>query len=415
MRQSRLFTKTLKESPKDEVSLNAKLLIRGGFIDKQTAGVYNYLPLGLLVLNKIQNIIREEMNAVGGVEILMPTLTQQENYRATGRDESMSDVLFSTIGKGDSKYYLNPTHEEVVTPLIKKFVLSYRDLPISVYQIQNKFRNEARAKSGILRGREFNMKDLYSFHATEEDLDIYYDKVKEAYFNVYNRCGIGEKTYLTYASGGTFSKYSHEFQTLCDSGEDLIYVCDDCRVAINREIIEEQNSCPVCGKKELKEEKAIEVGNIFKQKTKFTEPFSLSYLDIDGKEKPIQMAAYGIGPSRVMGTIVELFHDEKGIIWPKEVAPFQVHLLVLGKEVELWQEAEKVYLQFKKLGVEVLFDDREETAGSKLYDSDLLGIPYRVILSSKTLKQDKLEMKKRDSEELFLLSFEDVVKEIMKI
>ncbi|MFA6537659.1 MAG: aminoacyl--tRNA ligase-related protein [Patescibacteria group bacterium] len=395
MRQSKLFTKTRKEAPKDEVSLNAQLLLRGGFVEKQTAGVYNYLPLGLRVLNKIQNIIRQEINAVGGVEILMPTLTQAENYKATGRDKTMAEVLFSTNGQNEALYYLNPTHEEIVTPLIKNFVQSYRDLPISVYQIQNKFRNEARAKSGILRGREFSMKDLYSFHATELDLDEYYEKVKEAYFKIYQRVGIGEKTYLTYASGGTFSKYSHEFQTLCEAGEDIIYICDKCHIAINKEIIEEQNSCPVCGNSELKTDKAIEVGNIFKQKTKFTEPFSLKFTDEDGVEKPVQMAAYGIGPSRIMGTIVEISHDEKGIIWPEEIAPFKFHLLNLGKDKEAFAFADDLYREMQTRGWEVLFDDRDDSAGIKLNDSDLLGIPYRIVVSSKTMSENCVELKLR--------------------
>lgn len=408
MQQSKLFVKTKKEAPKDEVSLNAQLLIRGGFVEKQVAGIYNYLPLGLRVLNNIQNVIRQEINAIGGVEILMPALTQAENYRATGRDKTMVDVFFSTKGQGDSLYYLNPTHEEVIAPLVKNFVQSYRDLPVSVYQIQNKFRNEARAKSGILRGREFSMKDLYSFHASEEDLDKYYDIVKEAYFKIYQRLGIGEYTYLTYASGGTFSKYSHEFQTICEAGEDIIYICEKCKIAVNKEIIEEQNICPVCGNSELKEQKAIEVGNIFKQKTKFTEPFHFTYAAEDGTEKPVQMAAYGIGPSRVMGTIVETCHDDKGIIWPEEVAPFKVHLINLGKDNETIAQADSLYSELIKNNVDVLYDDRNESAGVKLNDSDLLGIPIRIIISQKTLANDSLEIKYRNKEEAILIKKTDI-------
>lgn len=410
MLYSKLLGKTSKTVPAEEESINAQFLIRGGFVDKQMAGVYNYLPLGLRVLTKIQNIIREEMNAIGGNEILMPTLTQEENYLTTGRDVAMADVLFSTEGAGGSKMYLNPTHEEIVTPLVQKFVFSYRDLPVSVYQIQNKFRNEARAKSGIIRGREFNMKDLYSFHASEEDLNNYYEVVKEAYFKIYKRLGIGDITYLTFASGGTFSRYSHEFQTVCDIGEDTIYVCEKCHVAVNKEIIEEHNYCPNCNNPDLVTKKAVEVGNIFKQRTKFTGAFKFLYKAEDGTEQPIEMAAYGIGPSRVMGTLVEVFHDSKGIIWPEAVAPFKYHLLALGKEDETFVEANKVYDQLVAKGEEVLFDDRRTvSAGEKFADADLIGLPIRLVVSKKTLEKQSVEIKRRNSETAELLPLTELL------
>ena len=407
MLQSKLFSKTSKNIPKDEASVNAQLLIRAGFVSKQMAGVYNYLPLGLRVLTRIQNVIREEINAIGGQEILMPTLTQEENYKQTGRDKSMADVLFSTLGAGDAKIFLNPTHEEIVTPLVQKFVLSYKDLPLAVYQIQNKYRNEARAKSGLLRGREFNMKDLYSFHADEKGLDAFYEKVKAAYFKIYNRLGIGDLTLLTYASGGTFSKYSHEFQTLCEAGEDIIYVCEKCKVAVNKEIIDEQNACPVCGNKKLVAKKAIEVGNIFKQRTKFTGAFNFQCVDEDGEEQPVEMAAYGIGPSRIMGTLVEIFHDDAGIIWPKGVAPFDAHLIALTKEDDVALTAKKIYERF---GVDkILFDDRtDKTAGEKLADADLIGIPLRIIVSKKTLQEDSVEVKYRGEKEARLVKIKEL-------
>jgi prolyl-tRNA synthetase len=408
MLQSKLFTKTSKQFPKDETSVNAQLLIRAGFISKQMAGVYNYLPLGLRVLTKIQNIIREEMNAVGGQELLMPTLTQEENYKQTGRDKAMGDVLFSVLGQGDAKIFLNPTHEEIVTPLVRKFVVSYRDLPIAVYQIQNKFRNEARAKSGLLRGREFNMKDLYSFHSTEADMDAYYEIVKNAYLKIYERLGIGEVTYLTFASGGTFSKYSHEFQTLCEAGEDEIYVCEKCRVAVNKEIIDEQKVCPECGNKKLSVEKAIEVGNIFKQRTKFTSAFDFTWTDENGEARPVEMAAYGIGPSRIMGTLVELFHDAAGIVWPKNVAPFNAHLLALTKDEDVLAAARKIYEEFGEK-IEILFDDRmDRSAGEKFVDADLIGIPLRIVVSKKTLQQGCAEVKCRDKNEAELVKLEDI-------
>jgi prolyl-tRNA synthetase len=307
----------------------------------------------------------------------------------------MSDILFSLQGHGGSKMFLNPTHEEIITPLAQKYVFSYKDLPLAVYQIQNKFRNEPRAKSGLLRGREFNMKDLYSFHQSKESLDEYYEIVKNAYYKIYNRLGIGEITYLTFASGGTFSKYSHEFQTVCDAGEDTIYICKKCNVAVNKEIFEEQNTCPDCGNKKLTEEKAIEVGNIFKQSTKFTSAFGFSCTDENGDVKPVEMAAYGIGPSRIMGALVEIFHDENGIMWPESVSPFHSHLLTIGKENETHKAAEEIY---KKLSqkYDILFDDRDcVSTGEKFADADMIGITNRIVVSKKTLATDSVEIKRR--------------------
>jgi len=403
MRQSQLFTRTVKELPKDETSYNAQALIRAGFIDKSAAGVYSFLPFGWKVINKIENIIREEINAIGGQEINMPSLAPKENWQATGRWDSL-DVLFKTTGSDEKEYALNPTHEEVVTPLAKKFISSYRELPLAVYQIQNKFRNEKRAKSGLLRGREFLMKDLYSFHATQEDLDEYYEKAIGAYNNIFRRVGLGEKTYLTYASGGSFSKYSHEFQALTPAGEDIIYVCADCKMAVNKEIIVDQNTCPKCGQKDLREERAVEAGNIFKLGTKYSEPFDLKYQDKDGEKKIVIMGCYGLGIGRLMGTIVEVCHDEKGIIWPENVAPFKVHLLSLNEN----ETAEKIYSDLVKQGIEVLYDDRELQAGEKFADADLIGCPYRLIVSRKTLALDSAELKSRSSAASELVKLADL-------
>ncbi len=408
MYYSKLFGKTSKTVSADEESVNAQFLIRGGFVSKQMAGVYNYLPLGLRVLTKIQNIVREEMTAIGGSEILMPSLTQEESYKTTGRDTM--DVLFHTEGPGGAKYVLNPTHEEVVTPLVQKYTFSYQDLPLSVFQIQNKYRNEPRAKSGILRGREFNMKDLYSFHANEESLNEFYEVAKKAYHKVYTRLGLGDITVLTYASGGAFSRYSHEFQTLNEVGEDTVYFCEECRVGINKEIIADQNSCPECGNMDLVQKNGIEVGNIFKLGQKFSSAFGFKVLDAEGKELPVEMGCYGIGPSRVMGTLVEVFHDEKGIIWPEAVAPFKYHLLALGREDETFAEAEKIYKNLVASGAEVLFDDRRDvTAGVKFADADLIGLPVRLIVSKKTLDQQSVEMKKRNEAESKLVPIADLV------
>jgi prolyl-tRNA synthetase len=411
MRYSQLFGKTSKSVPADADSVNARLLTQAGFISKQLSGVYNYLPLGLRVLNKIQNIIREEMNVVGGNEILMPALTQEENYVLTGRNKL--DILFHLQGRDESQLVLNQSHEEVVTPLVQKFSFSYRDLPVAVYQIQNKFRNEPRAKSGLLRGREFNMKDMYSFHTGTEDLDKYYETVKGAYHKVYERLGLGEITVLAYASGGTFSKYSHEFQTFCDIGEDTIYYCSHCKIGVNKEIIDDlKGACPECGNKELEEKNAIEVGNIFKLGQRFTNAFSFTFADSEGKLQPVEMGCYGIGPSRLLGTLVEVFHDEKGIIWPEAVAPYKVHLVSLGQDDEVKKEADKLYDELCAKGTGVLYDDREMSAGAKLGDADLIGIPLRLVVSRKTLEQKSVEWKWRSHKDAEMIKLKDAVKKI---
>ena len=334
MRQSKLFTKTLKEVPKDEISFNAQTLIRAGFIEKVSAGVYSFLPLGLRVHNKICDIVRQEMNAIGGQEILMPALTPKEVWEKTNRWDSFS-VLFKLTGANKKEYALGATHEEIIVPLVKKYIFSYKELPAYIYQIQTKFRDELRAKAGLIRGREFSMKDLYSFHADKKDLDKFYELAKKAYFKIFKRCGLGNLTYLTLASGGDFSKYSHEFQTLTEAGEDTIYICDKCKVAVNKEIIEKQKTCPSCQSGDLRAEKAVEVGNIFKLGVRFSEPFDFMYANSEGKEHLVEMGCYGLSPSRTVGTIVEAHHDSKGIIWPEEAAPYQVHLLSLGEEKEV--------------------------------------------------------------------------------
>ncbi|MDD3190338.1 MAG: His/Gly/Thr/Pro-type tRNA ligase C-terminal domain-containing protein [Candidatus Pacebacteria bacterium] len=407
MKQSKLFGKTIYEVPKDEVSKNAQLLIRGGFVDKLMAGVYYYLPLGKRVLSKIENIVREEMNAIGGQEILMSALQKKEDWQTTGRWDI--DVMMKVQTNLDKEFGLGWTHEEAVTPLAKKYVRSYKDFPFSLYQIQTKFRNEKRAKSGILRGREFVMKDLYSFHTSEESLDEFYLQAKDAYSKVFKRVGLGDKTYFTYASGGDFSKYSHEFQTLTDAGEDNIHICDKCGIAINEEVVEElDGKCPECGSSDLHVEKAVEVGNIFKLKNRFTDPFNFKFLDSDGKEKTVMMGCYGIGPSRLMGTVVEILSDEKGVVWPKEIAPYQIHLVSLGNSDEVKNKAEEIYNDLQQQKVEVLFDDRGESAGVKLKDSDLIGIPLRVVVSAKTLGQDGVEIKKRSEEGFEIIKLGDL-------
>ncbi len=402
MRQSELFIKTLREPPRDEEAVNAKLLVRAGFIAKEMAGVYSYLPLGLRVLNKIANIVREEMNAIGGKEVFLSGLQPKENWEMTNRWNTF-DALYKIRDRESRDIVLGPTHEEIITPIIKRSLSSYKDLPIYVYQIQTKFRDEPRPKSGLLRGREFPMKDLYSFHKDEKDLDRYYEIMKSAYQKVYKRLGIGHLTYLTFASGGTFSKYSHEFQTLASTGEDTIHLCLKCKLAVNDEIFGEQKSCPKCGNLDLKKERAIEVGNIFKLGTRFSKSFELTYKDQNGEERLVFMGSYGIGISRNMGAIAEVSHDEDGLIWPESTAPFKVHLLELknGKTAPL-------YKKMISDGIEVLYDDREATPGEKFSDADLIGIPYRVVVSEKT--GHRLEVKKRNEKKSRLMSYESFKK-----
>jgi len=405
MKQSRLFYKTLKQDPKDEEAVNAKLLVRAGFIDKVAAGIYSYLPLGQRVLVKIENIIREEMDAIGGQEMLLPVLHPKEFWVQTGRWDSMP-VLFKLKGANNKEFTLGPTHEEIITPLAKKIIFSYKDLPKYVYQIQTKFRNEARSKSGLLRGREFVMKDLYSFHKDEQDLDKYYERVARAYEKILARLSLGDISVRTFASGGSFSQYSHEYQTLCDAGEDEIYLCKQCNIAVNQELIKEQNVCPQCNNNQLEKKRAIEVGNIFKLKTKFSNACQLTYKAGDGHGKPVFMGCYGFGPSRVMGTLVEIFHDEKGIIWPAAVAPYKYHLLNLSKNDKVKLTADEIYRELSKKE-EVLYNDRQDISpGEKLAEADLIGLPYRLVVSDKTHGQ--LEFKKRNENKTQLRNLKEL-------
>lgn len=415
MRQSQLFTKTRKEVPADEVSKNAELLIRAGFINKEMSGVYSYLPLGLLVLKKIENIIREEMNIIGGQEILMTSLQDKEVWEKTGRwNDDVVDVWFKTKLKNETEVGLANTHEEAVSKIVKNYVQSYKDLPFYTYQFQTKFRNETRAKSGVMRTREFIMKDLYSFHIDEEDLNAFYEKCADAYNHIFDRVGLGEYTYKTFASGGIFSKYSHEFQTVCEAGEDIIYIDEKKKIAVNKEVYNDEVLADLgLDKNDLVEKKAIEVGNIFKLGTKFSDPLELNYVTLDGDKKPVIMGSYGIGPARVMGAVVESFADEKGIVWPKEVSPFFVHLVLLGENKETKDFADKVYTDLRKSSVEVLYDDRDLRAGEKFADSDLIGIPVRIVVSDKTVSEGKVEVKYRTSAEVELLTLEDVLKKVI--
>ncbi|MDP2642558.1 MAG: aminoacyl--tRNA ligase-related protein [Candidatus Peregrinibacteria bacterium] len=426
MKYSKLFGRTRHTPPCDADSVNAKLLTQAGFIEKLAAGIYNFLPLGHRVLTKVCNIIREEMNAVEGQEILMPALHPVDIWETTGRRKGMDEILYKTRASGDKEFVFGPSHEEVVTPLASKYIQSYKDLPLYVYQIQTKFRDEPRAKSGLLRGREFGMKDLYSFHTDEADLDRYYEIMKGAYLNVFNRCGL--TAYVIEASGGAFSdKFSHEFSVETPAGEDVIIICKKCGIAQNIEVAKDHKDgliygktledlkkgipCPKC-KGPLEEIKAVEAGNIFKLGTKFSEAFGLNFANNEGKLNHVVMGCYGIGTTRLVGTIVEAKHDEKGMIWPKSVAPYLVNLVSLGNDEDVLKEAENLYETLLKEGIEVLFDDRDAGAGVKLKDSDLIGIPLRIVISKRTLESKGVEWKERTNAESEIVATLSLVKKI---
>lgn len=411
MRQSQLFTKTRKEAPADETAKNAQLLIRAGYVHKEMAGVYSYLPLGLRVLEKIKQIIREEMNREGGQEIVMTALQEQEIWEKTDRwDDAKVDNWFKTTLKNGTVLGLGITHEEPLTRIMTSYISSYRDLPRYAYQFQNKFRNETRAKSGIMRGREFMMKDLYDFSRNEEEHNEFYGRMRGAYKRVFERVGIGHCTYVTFASGGIFSEFSEEFQTVSDAGEDIIYIDEKRGVALNKEVytdavIEKLGLV----KEELVEKKSIESGNIFHLGTKFSEPLGLYYTDEHEQKVPVWMGSYGIGPTRLMGTLVEVLGDEKGIVWPESVAPYKVHLVLLNQqddEVRDW--AEGIYASLQKGGVEVLFDDRDQTTGQKFADSDLMGIPYRIVVSKRGKEEGMFEVVERHTGEVIKLTEEEL-------
>lgn len=415
MKYSTFFPKSVKREFKDDLSTNAVLLAKAGYIDQLMAGSYTLLPLGFKVVEKIKNIIREELNATGAQEMLMPLLHPREIWDQTGRwsDPDVKQIMYQFKDIHDKEFGLSFTHEEIVMHILGKFVQSYKDLPVKVYHFSTKFRNEPRAKSGILRGREFMMKDLYSAHVSEEDMHKYYDLVKSVYPKIFERMGLTVK--VVEASGGVFTdKNSHEFQVLSDVGEDTIFYCDckdnkcDCNFAQNDEIFKgkEGDKCPECDDCLIKSSRAIEVGNIFPLGTRYSEKMNVLYADQDGTKKPIWFASYGIGPTRVMGTLVEVFHDDKGIVWPSSVAPFQVYLVSIGKN----EEAEKIEKELEKAGIEVLLDDRDVSAGEKFANADLLGFPYRLVISEKT--GEKIEFKKRSEENVELLSLPEVISRI---
>ncbi|MBI2621785.1 MAG: hypothetical protein HYW63_04055 [Candidatus Levybacteria bacterium] len=413
MRYSSFFPKSRKQEFKDDLSVNAKLLTKAGFIDQLMAGSYTLLPLGFRVVEKVKNIIREELNATGAQELLMPLLHPKEIWDQTGRwsDPNVKQIMYQFKDIHDKEFGLSFTHEEIVMNLLGKFVQSYKDLPVKVYHFSTKFRNEPRAKSGILRTREFLMKDLYSAHISEDDMYKYYNKVKEVYVRIFKRMGLQVK--IVEAAGGVFTdKNSHEFQVLSEIGEDTIYYCSKCDFAQNEEIFKGSvgDSCPRCKEGKISKSTSIEVGNIFPLGTKYSENMKVFYTDKDGGEKPIWFASYGIGPTRILGALAEVYHDEKGLTWPESVAPYQLHLVHI-EDPGTEPEAKSVYDTLKKAGIEVLWDDRENaSAGEKLNDADLIGIPVRLVVSAKTA--GKVEWKERTGKEVKLLTIEEVISRI---
>ena len=405
---SQSFVKTLRQASSEETTKNGALLTRAGYIHKEMAGIYDFLPLGLKVLENIKSIIREELNQIGCEELLLSTLQNPEPWEKTGRFSNQQvDIWFKTELSSGGELGLAPTHEEPITALMKSYVKSYKDLPISVYQFQTKFRNEKRAKSGILRGREFLMKDLYSFHTTPKELDAYYDKIMKVYQNIFDRVGVGDITYPTFASGGIFSKYSHEFQTFLPVGEDTVYYNEDKSIVLNKEVYNDEVLKDLGVKaEELQSTNAAEVGNIFKLQTKFTEPLNLKFSDESNTEKTVYMGCYGIGVSRLMGVIAEVFADDKGLIWPESVAPFKYHLIAIGDEGI--KTANELYEKHPDL---CLYDDRTDLrVGEKFADADLIGLPHRIVISDKTLAEKSVEVTDRKTGKSKLISLEEFEK-----
>lgn len=400
MKYSQLFGKTTRNVPKDEVAVNAQLLTKAGFIYKVMAGVYAYTPLGLKVLDNIKQIVREEMNAIGGQEMIMTGLQPRQIWEETGRwDDETVDVWFKSKLKDDTEVGLAWSHEEAMMDMVRQNLSSYKDLPINIYQFQTKLRNELRARSGIMRGREFVMKDLYSFSTDADQHEAFYQSTMKAYTRVFDRVGIGQDTYITFASGGAFTKFSHEFQTICEAGEDVIYLHKEKNIAVNEEVMDEENLKNLgIDREELEKVKSAEVGNIFNFGTEKSQQMDCYFTNAEGQKQYVHLGSYGIGITRLMGVIVEKFHDDRGIIWPQSVAPAQVYLVTIGQDSEVLAQAEKIYTELQGQGVEVIWDERDVSPGVKMADADLIGLPYRAVISPKTIEQNKIELKPRSGE-----------------
>jgi prolyl-tRNA synthetase len=415
MRRSNSFIKTRRDAPADELSKNAQLLIRAGFIYKDSAGVYALLPLGLRVVENIKSIVREEMNDLGAAELLMTSLQRKEVWERTDRwDDEKVDVWFKSKLKNGTEVGLGWSHEEQITLMMKEFIASHRDLPAYVYQFQNKLRNEVRAKSGIMRAREFLMKDMYSYSRSEQEHQEFYDSVIKAYHRVYDRVGLGQVTYMTFASGGAFTQFSHEFQTVTEAGEDTIYLDKDKKIAVNQEVMSDEVLNQLGLKKEdLAEVKASEVGNIFNFGTKKSDQMGLSYTDEDGTQKSPVLGSYGIGVTRLMGVVVEHFSDDRGIIWPVNLAPYKIYLVAVGDSDDVKKLADELYASLKNESIEVIYDDRAASPGEKFADADLMGIPLRLVVSEKSLAAGGVEIKNRNQDNTEIIGHENVAAQVV--
>jgi len=409
MKRSQMFMKTMKDAPAGEVAMNAQLLIRAGYVHKAMAGVYAYTPLGIRVVEKIKQIVREEMNAIGGQELIMTALQRPETWQETGRwDDDAVDVWFKTKLKDQSELGLAWSHEEAIIEMMKPHITSYKDVPQYVYQFQTKFRNELRSKSGIMRGREFVMKDMYSISLDEQQHEKFYSECIEAYNKVFQRLGIGDDTFVTFADGGAFTKFSHEFQTICDAGEDVIYLNREKGVALNEEILNDDSLAEMgVTRDELEKVKTAEVGNIFNFGTSKSEEMDFGFTDSDGKRQFVHLGSYGIGITRVMGVLAEKLSDDKGLVWPVNIAPAQVYLVSIG---DVSEKAEELVAELEAAGVEVIYDDRDARPGDKFADAELMGIPFRIVISERTLQESSVELKSRQSDDSKNIPLPDVVK-----
>ncbi|WP_017873246.1 proline--tRNA ligase [Candidatus Caldatribacterium saccharofermentans] len=410
MRMSLLFAPTMKEDPQEAEVASHRLMLRGGFIRQLSAGVYTFLPLGWRTLEKIIRIVREEMNRAGGQELLMPAMQPAELWKETGRWDLYGPELVRFQDRRGRDFCLGPTHEEVITDLARREIRSYRQLPLMLYQIQTKFRDEIRPRFGIMRAREFIMKDLYSFDRDVEGLRVSYQKMYEAYCRVFSRCGL-RYIAVPAESGVIGGDVSHEFLILAESGEEKVFVCPSCNSATTVE----EALCPQCGGF-LEEKRGIEVGHIFQLGTKYSEPMKAYFVDRDGKEKPLVMGCYGIGIGRTMAAAIEANHDEKGICWPISLAPYEVVVIPVNMKKEGHrQAAEELYGKLRQSGFEVVIDDREESAGYKFTEADLIGFPLHIIVGERMERNGRVEVKLRKTHERFEVQKDDVCELLEKI
>jgi prolyl-tRNA synthetase len=405
MRRSQLFVKTRHQVPADETSKSAQLLIRAGYIHKDAAGVYALLPFGLATVEKIKQIVREEMDGLGSNEILMTSLQRKELWQKTDRwDDKKVDVWFKSMLKNGAEVGLGWSHEEPISDMMKEFIASYRDLPTSVYQFQTKLRNELRAKSGVMRAREFVMKDMYSYSRSQAEHQKFYDQTIDAYHRVFKRLAIDDRTYLTFASGGDFTQFSHEFQTICEAGEDTAYLDKTKKIAVNEEVMSDEVLAQLrLDKTKLQKVTVAEVGNIFGFGTTKSQQLGLYFTDEDGSKKPVVLGSYGIGITRLLGVLAEIFADDRGLVWPQNVAPFEVYLARLGDDKTVVEAADDAYRLLTEAGVGVIYDDRNVRPGEMFADADLIGLPKRLVVSKKTVQKNAMELKNRTSDKVQLV------------